>query len=100
MVETQIRARGMTDPAVLQAMARVPRHQFVPVGYRRRSYDDTPLSIGFGQTISQPYIVAYMTEVLNLDPTYSVLEIGTGYPSRQITVADGSVRVVFSPGRS
>jgi len=78
MVETQIRARGISDPAVLQAMARVPRHQFVPVEYRRRAYDDTPLPIGFGQTISQPYIVAHMTEALDLDPTYSVLEIGTG----------------------
>ena len=58
---------GMKDPDVLQAMSRVPRHEFVPEKNRRYSYQDTPLGIGYGQTISQPYIVAYMTELLDLD---------------------------------
>jgi protein-L-isoaspartate(D-aspartate) O-methyltransferase len=78
MVETQIRARGVTDPRVIEAMRKVPRHLFVPPGLGDRAYDDTPLPIGHDQTISQPYIVAYMTEVLELAPTHRVLEIGTG----------------------
>jgi protein-L-isoaspartate(D-aspartate) O-methyltransferase len=78
MVETQIRARGVQNPAVLKAMARVPRHLFVPSDLQPFAYDDRPLPIGLAQTISQPYIVAYMTEALQLVPTHKVLEIGTG----------------------
>jgi protein-L-isoaspartate(D-aspartate) O-methyltransferase len=78
MVERQIEARGVTDPAVLSAMRRVPRHLFVPEKYRSLAYNDHPLPIGGGQTISQPYIVAYMTEALDLTPADRVLEIGTG----------------------
>lgn len=78
MVERQIASRGVKDRRVLAAMARVPRHVFVPEGYRPSAYDDHPLPIGEGQTISQPYIVAYMTEALQLDPQDRVLEIGTG----------------------
>lgn len=78
MTENQIRARGVRDPAVLAAMAKVPRHAFVPEGLRRHAYADEPLPIGQGQTISQPYIVAYMTEALRLKGGESVLEVGTG----------------------
>jgi protein-L-isoaspartate(D-aspartate) O-methyltransferase len=78
MVETQIRPRGVSDPAVLQAMERVPRHVFVPPEYVHQAYADYPLPIGRGQTISQPYIVALMTEMLHLSPESSVLEVGTG----------------------
>ena len=78
MVRNQIEARGVRDPAVLSAMRKVPRHRFVPPTIVDEAYDDTPLGIGFGQTISQPYIVAYMTEALELRPEHKVLEIGTG----------------------
>ena len=78
MVDTQIRARGVEDATVLKAMARVPRHLFVPAEARQYAYDDRPLAIGRGQTISQPYIVAYMSETLQLQPQHKVLEIGTG----------------------
>jgi protein-L-isoaspartate(D-aspartate) O-methyltransferase len=78
MLDRQIRARGVVDERVLAAMARVPRDQYVPEVARARAYDDSPLSIGHGQTISQPYIVAYMTEALELSPDDRVLEIGTG----------------------
>jgi len=78
MVKQQIKARGMSDKATLKAMGEVPRHLFVPEKYRSESYWDGPLSIGNGQTISQPYIVAYMTEVLKLKSSDKVLEIGTG----------------------
>lgn len=78
MVETQIRQRGVKDLRVLDAMRRVPRHLFVPPIAREAAYEDYPLSIGLGQTISQPFIVAYMTEALKLAPTDRVLEIGTG----------------------
>lgn len=78
MVERQILARGITDQAVLDAMRRVPRHEFVPEDLRHAAYEDHPLPIGEGQTISQPYIVALMTEVLHLLPGERVLEIGTG----------------------
>ena len=73
-----IRSYGLKDQKTLQAMKRVPRHKFVPDKSRRYSYDDTPLKIGYGQTISQPYIVAEMTRQLQLTPTSKVLEIGTG----------------------
>jgi protein-L-isoaspartate(D-aspartate) O-methyltransferase len=78
MVERQIRARGVEDEAVLAAMMRVPRHLFVPEDERDRAYEDTPLLIGQGQTISQPYIVGYMTEALEATADHRVLEIGTG----------------------
>ena len=68
MVETQLRAREIRSESVLNAMARVPRHLFVPAGAQAHAYDDRPLPIGHGQTISQPYIVAYMTEMLQLEP--------------------------------
>ncbi len=78
MVATQLRARGLVDEAVLAAMSRVPRHLFVPEEVSAFAYADEPLPIGRGQTISQPYIVAYMTEALRLGRTERVLEIGTG----------------------
>ncbi len=78
MVERQIQARGIADPRVLAAMRKVPRHLFIPEATRAEAYDDHPVPIGFGQTISQPFIVAYMTEQLQLAPTDKVLEIGTG----------------------
>jgi protein-L-isoaspartate(D-aspartate) O-methyltransferase len=78
MVENQIRRRGVSDPAVLAAMLKVGRHRFVPHDQMHLAYNDTPLPIGYGQTISQPYIVAYMTEILELEPTSRILEIGTG----------------------
>jgi protein-L-isoaspartate(D-aspartate) O-methyltransferase len=78
MVDEQIRARGISDARVLAAMAKVPRHRFVPHSQVESAYQDTPLPIGEGQTISQPYIVAYMTEALALDAKARVLEIGTG----------------------
>lgn len=78
MVTQQIIARGVKDPGVIAAMRKVPRHLFVPGSNRAFSYGDHPLSIGQGQTISQPYIVAYMTEALELKTEDKVLEIGTG----------------------
>ncbi len=78
MVEYQIKARGIKDKRVLAAMLKVPRHLFVPEEMRDMAYRDEPLPIGYGQTISQPYIVAYMTEALKLRPEDKVLEIGTG----------------------
>jgi protein-L-isoaspartate(D-aspartate) O-methyltransferase len=78
MTDTQIRARGVRDPLVLAAMSRVPRHLFMPEGLRVHAYADEPMPIGEGQTISQPYIVAYMTEALGLKGGEKVLEIGTG----------------------
>src|SRR5579862_5130695 len=78
MVASQLHARGISDARVLQAMLRVPRDQFVAEEYRLKAYDDHPLPIGGGQTISQPYIVALMLESLQLKPTDKVLEVGTG----------------------
>ncbi len=78
MVDSQLRERGISDPRVLAAMLRVPRHEFVPEPYRAHAYEDHPLPIGNGQTISQPYIVALMLESLQLTPDDNVLEIGTG----------------------
>lgn len=78
MVDTQIRLRGVTDERVLRAMLKVPRHLFIPEERRAYAYQDHPVPIGMGQTISQPFIVAYMTEALRLAPTDRVLEIGTG----------------------
>jgi len=78
MVRSQIEARGVKDPQVLQAMRSVPRHEFVPSEYQEYSYTDHPLPIGYGQTISQPYIVALMTELLEIEEGDKVLEVGTG----------------------
>ncbi|MGV3585699.1 MAG: protein-L-isoaspartate(D-aspartate) O-methyltransferase [Adhaeribacter sp.] len=78
MVQQQIKARGIKDKAVLAAMRRVKRHLFVPPSQAEAAYTDSPLPIGYGQTISQPYMVAYMTEVLRPNPQMKVLEIGTG----------------------
>lgn len=78
MVEKQLRARGILDERVLKAMGAVPRHAFVPGALRSRAYEDCALTIGSAQTISQPYMVALMTELLSLGPTDRVLEIGTG----------------------
>jgi len=78
MVDTQIVAGGVTDQAVVAAMRRVPRHRFMPDSDSDDAYGDFPLSIGYGQTISQPFIVAYMTQALKLKPDEKVLEIGTG----------------------
>lgn len=78
MVEEQIAARNVEDPAVLEAMRAVPRHRFVPENLRSAAYRDRPLPIGEGQTISQPYIVAYMTAAIRPDSSDTVLEVGTG----------------------
>ena len=78
MVDNQLKTRGIRQPAVLGAMPKVPRHLFVPAGEQPNAYVDGPLPIGLGQTISQPYIVAYMTQELALEPQDRVLEIGTG----------------------
>ena len=78
MVAFQLQARDIVDPVVLEVMGRVPRHLYVPEAMRASAYEDRPLPIGEGQTISQPYIVAYMTQALDLEPGDRVLEIGTG----------------------
>lgn len=78
MVEEQIAVRGITNPRVLDAMRDVPRHLFVPEGQRHNAYEDHPLPIGHGQTISQPYMVAAMVDALDLQAQHRVLEIGTG----------------------
>jgi protein-L-isoaspartate(D-aspartate) O-methyltransferase len=78
MVDSQLRARGIANPRVLNAMLRVPRHLFVPESARAQAYEDHPLPIGNGQTISQPFIVARMLEFLDIVPTDRVLEVGTG----------------------
>lgn len=78
MVEEQIRARGIENDGVLQAMRKVPRHRFIPAHLAHLAYSDRPLPIGLEQTISQPFIVAYMTEAAGISPNEKVLEIGTG----------------------
>jgi protein-L-isoaspartate(D-aspartate) O-methyltransferase len=78
MVDEQLRARDIRSPRVLEAMRKVPRHVFVPESQRGNAYEDGPLPIGHGQTISQPYIVAFMTQALDVRATDRVLEIGTG----------------------
>jgi len=96
MVKSQIIARGVKDPLVLKAMREVPRHLFVPEKYRSEAYDDHPLPIGYGQTISQPYIVAFMTEQLRLKGGEKVLEIGTGsgYQSAVLAGIAGEVYTI------
>jgi protein-L-isoaspartate(D-aspartate) O-methyltransferase len=78
MVEEQIRQRGVSDARVLDAMRTVPRHRFVPPALESSAYDDGPLPLGSGQTISQPYVVAYMAEMLDVGPDHVVLDVGTG----------------------
>jgi len=95
MVVEQIEARGIRAAAVLEAMRRVPRHLFVPPGLERAAYEDHPLDIGLGQTISQPFIVAYMTEALQTASDQAVLEIGTG-SGYQAAVLSVLVREVYS----
>jgi len=95
MVRSQIEARGVRDPAVLAAMRRVPRHEFVGPDLRDAAYEDHPLPIGYGQTISQPYIVAVMTELLHPRPEHTVLEIGTG-SGYQAAVLACIVRKVYT----
>ncbi len=95
MVEQQIVSRGVKNKKVLEAMNSVPRHLFVPEEYRRGSYFDQPLPIGTGQTISQPYIVALMTEMLDVDNNDVVLEIGTG-SGYQAAVLSGLVRELYT----
>jgi len=95
MVETQLRARGISNAEVLKAMSRVPRHMFVPSDLKAYAYDDRPLPIGSSQTISQPYIVAYMTEALQLQPDHTVLEVGTGSGYQAAVLAE-LVRQVYT----
>jgi len=95
MVLEQIERRGVMDPRVLRAMESVPRHLFVPEAYRGGAYEDGPLPIGEGQTISQPYIVAFMSEAIRPRPTDRVLEIGTG-SGYQTAVLSRLVRHVFT----
>jgi len=95
MVEQQLRARGIADEAVLRAMARVPRERFLEEGLRGSAYVDGPLPIGRGQTISQPYIVALMTDLVCPRPEHVVLEVGTG-SGYQAAVLSGLVSRVYS----
>jgi len=96
MVATQIEARGVRDPRVLDALRRVERHRFVPERLRASAYEDRPLPIGHGQTISQPYIVAVMTEEARVKPGARVLEIGTGsgYQAAVLAVLAGQVYTI------
>src|SRR6202142_3847600 len=98
MVETQLRARGIRDQRVLLAMASIPRHEFVEAHYRDQAYEDHPLPIDAGQTISQPYIVALMLELLQLDSSSKVLEIGTGSGYQTALLAELAAHV-YSVGR-
>ena len=96
MVDSQIEARDVRQRRVLDAMRRVQRHRFVPPALIERAYDDTPLPIGYDQTISQPYIVAYMTEALEVERRHKVLEIGTGsgYQAAVLGELAGSVYTI------
>lgn len=93
MVRLQLEYRGISDSKVLEAFSNVPRDAFVRLEYRRYSYADQPIPIGEGQTISQPYIVAYMTEVLQVRPNEKVLEIGTGSGYQAAILAEMDVEV-------
>lgn len=93
MVREQIAARGIRDDRVLAALRKVPRHRFVPADRRALAYEDHPLPIGHGQTISQPYIVAIMSELADLQPGESVLEIGTGSGYQAAVLAEMGARV-------
>ena len=94
MVDEQLADRDIVDARVLDAMRRVPRHEFVPATVADRAYDDTPLPIGHDVTISQPYIVAFMTQALEVEPTDRVLEIGTGSGYAAAVLAELAGRVV------
>lgn len=105
MVATQIAARGVRDPRVLAALGKVARHEFVPPGSRALAYVDSPLSIGHGQTISQPFIVAFMTEAARIEPDDRVLEIGTGSGYQAAVLAEiakevYSVEIVEALGKT
>jgi protein-L-isoaspartate(D-aspartate) O-methyltransferase len=95
MMQEQIIARGIRDPRLLETLRKIPRHRFVPPEMQPLAYEDTPLPIGLGQTISQPYVVAFMTEALELKPQDRVLEIGTG-SGYQTAVLSLLVREVYS----
>ncbi|THU38370.1 protein-L-isoaspartate(D-aspartate) O-methyltransferase [Niastella caeni] len=95
MVKQQIERRGVKDPVVLKAMRTVKRHEFVPAGQIGNAYDDRPLPIGYGQTISQPYIVAYMTEIIKPQSNFKVLEIGTG-SGYQAAILSAIVKEVYT----
>src|SRR5512141_196398 len=95
MVDRFVAPRGVEDPRVLAAMREVPRHLFVPEALRGKAYGDHSLPIGFGQTISQPYVVGLMTQRLALDPGHKVLEIGTG-SGYQAAVLSMLARTVYS----
>jgi protein-L-isoaspartate(D-aspartate) O-methyltransferase len=95
MIDEQIRRRDVRDARVLAALARVPRERFVPEPSRQGAYEDHPIPIGHGQTISQPYIVAFMTEALRLQPAHRVLEVGTGCGYQTAVLAELS-REVYS----
>ena len=95
MVKTQIQARGVKDSATLAAMRKVQRHKFIAANQVSSAYSDGPLPIGYGQTISQPYIVAYMTEIIKPKPNYKVLEVGTG-SGYQAAVLGEIVRNVYT----
>ncbi len=93
LVSTQLLSRGIGDSATLAAMRTVPRHEFVPAEARRLAYEDTPVPIGRGQTISQPYIVALMTELIRPRPGMRVLEVGTGSGYQAAVLAAAGARV-------
>ncbi len=95
MVRLQMRARGVRDAQVLEAMETIPRHLFVPESLIHQAYEDHPLPIGAGQTISQPYIVAFMSELLDVEPHHKVLEIGTG-SAYQAAVLSRLAKKVYS----
>ena len=95
MVDEQLKARDIRDPRVLEAMLTVPRHLFVPEPQRANAYIDSPLPIGHDQTISQPYIVAFMTQALDVRPDHRVLEIGTG-SGYQAAVLSKLAKVVYT----
>src|SRR5690349_11585930 len=95
MIEKQLRRRGVADSGVLSAMGAVRREEFVPQEFRPRAYEDAPLPIGEGQTISQPYIVAFMTAALHLTGKERVLEIGTGC-GYQAAILSHLAKIVFT----
>ncbi len=93
MVREQLEAKGIEDPRVLEAMGRVKRHEFVEQALQAQAYSDNALPIGYGQTISQPYVVAHMTSALNLEPGCRVLEIGTGSGYQAAVIAEMGAEV-------
>ena len=95
MVKDQLISRGIRDPRVIEALRRIPRHEFIPVEFKQHAYEDHPVTIGSGQTISQPYIVALMTEALRLKKEDVVLEIGTGC-GYQTAILTDMCREVYS----